>query len=190
MFDSIGREAAVEVSKKKRRIIVVGVIEPELVYAFVTAMEELKCAKKPISVLLFSPGGDYTATLAMYDAIKVAKVPVTVIVVGEASSGAAVLMQAADRRLMTKNARIMLHDGNIGMNADVKAFLSWAQWYQKEHTSMLSLVLQRVNATRKKTKKSPLTMTEMAKIFGKETIFSADDAVELGLVDGIYTGDR
>lgn len=173
---------------KKRKIMLSGELSDALAADFVRRMECLN-GTAPVYVHLMSPGGDYTAAMAIHDKILLSPAHVTVVVWGEASSGAAVLLQAADARLMAPNSKMLVHDGQLCLMGEARSFKGQADWYEQERTKMHSLVLDRVNVCRQKRRENKMAMEELVALFGKETIFSAEDAVKVGLADGLYQGD-
>lgn len=61
-------------------------------------------------------GGSWEYGMAMYDAIKLAKSPVTILTYSDATSMSGILLQAADRRIMMPHSSFMLHYGSIGFD--------------------------------------------------------------------------
>lgn len=59
-------------------------------------------------------GGSWEYGMAMYDAMKAAKSPITFIVYSGATSMSGVILQAASRRIMMPNSTFMMHYGNLG----------------------------------------------------------------------------
>ncbi len=77
--------------------------------------------EKDIHLYINSPGGSVTATLAIYDTMQYIKSDVSTICVGQAASGAAVLLAAGakGKRFALPHSRIMLHQpmGEVGGQA-------------------------------------------------------------------------
>jgi ATP-dependent Clp protease, protease subunit len=77
--------------------------------------------EKDIHLYINSPGGSVTATLAIYDTMQYIKADVSTICVGQAASGAAVLLSAGSKgkRFALPHSRIMLHQpmGEVGGQA-------------------------------------------------------------------------
>src|SRR6476659_10201209 len=67
--------------------------------------------RKDIHFYLNSPGGDVVATLAIYDTMQILSCPVATYCVGQAASGAAVLLAGGTKgkRYALPNSRVMLH---------------------------------------------------------------------------------
>jgi len=74
--------------------------------------------RKDIHFYLNSPGGDVAATLAIYDTMQILSCPVSTYCVGQAASGAAVLLAGGTKgkRHILPNARVMMHQpyGGVG----------------------------------------------------------------------------
>ncbi|WP_121251236.1 ClpP family protease [Nocardioides ferulae] len=70
----------------------------------------------PINLYLNSPGGSVTAMLAIYDTLQFVRSPVGTTCVGQAASGAAVLLAAgaAGSRTVLPHARVVLHQPSGG----------------------------------------------------------------------------
>ena len=79
---------------------------------------------KPITVIMNNPGGDEYHGMAIYDAIKSCKNHVTIVVFGMAMSMGSIILQAADKRVMSANSRVMIHYGTWGINDHPKKVLT------------------------------------------------------------------
>lgn len=93
-----------------------GTVTEESFSKFLDAVLVLKQSDAPITIILNSIGGSVVDGLAIYDLISILTNHVTIIAVGEASSMGSLILQAADTRQMTANARLLLHDGSTGMD--------------------------------------------------------------------------
>ncbi len=77
--------------------------------------------KKDINFYLNSPGGDVIATLAIYDTMQILTCPVATFCVGQAASGAAVLLAGGTKgkRFALPNSRVMIHQPYGGVSGQV-----------------------------------------------------------------------
>ena len=77
--------------------------------------------RKDIHFYINSPGGDVAATLAIYDTMQILSCPVATYCVGQAASGAAVLLAGGTKgkRHVLPNARVMLHQPYGGVQGQV-----------------------------------------------------------------------
>ncbi len=77
--------------------------------------------EKDINLYINSPGGSVSATLAIYDTIQYIKPDVATICIGQAASGAAVILAAGaqGKRMALPNSRIMIHQPLGGAQGQV-----------------------------------------------------------------------
>jgi ATP-dependent Clp protease, protease subunit len=77
--------------------------------------------RKDIHFYVNSPGGDVYATLAIYDTMQILSCPVATYCVGQAASGAAVLLAggAKGKRFALPHSRIMLHQPFGGVSGQI-----------------------------------------------------------------------
>jgi len=71
-------------------------------------------SKDPIIIHMHSVGGNWNDGMVMYDAIRMCNSHVTIVVYGQAESMSSIILQAADKRVMTKNSYFMCHFGSSG----------------------------------------------------------------------------
>lgn len=89
--------------------------------AFVTELRAVPA--RNIELHVNCEGGEVFDGLAIYEAIRQHPAEVTAYVDGLAASAASFIVQAADRRVMARNARMMIHDAHgltIGNAADMR----------------------------------------------------------------------
>lgn len=77
--------------------------------------------RKDIHFYLNSPGGDVISTLAIYDTMQILTCPVATYCVGQAASGAAVLLAGGTKgkRYALPHSRVMLHQPASGVSGQV-----------------------------------------------------------------------
>ena len=77
--------------------------------------------RKDVHFYLNSPGGDVVATLAIYDVMQIISCPVATYCVGQAASGAAVLLAGGTKgkRFALPNSRVMMHQPYGGVGGQV-----------------------------------------------------------------------
>lgn len=116
-----------------------------------------KKSKKPITLLLNSPGGSVEDGQMVVDAILTSKAPVITVAMGKSMSAAFDIFIAGDRRIVYPNTILMMHSGSsrfdtqtlpqINQEADLhrRYFDRWSAWYasrtkvdQKKWYDMLS----------------------------------------------------
>ena len=81
---------------------------------------------REITIYINSPGGSMTSMMAIYDTMQFVQPELQTVCIGQAASGAAVLLAAgtAGKRLALPNARILLHqpatEGGYGQGSDIE----------------------------------------------------------------------
>ena len=132
--------------------------------------------RKDIHFYINSPGGDVVATLAIYDTMQVLTCPIATYCVGQAASGAAVLLCGGTKgkRFALPNARVMMHQpfgGVSGQISDIEIQTNEILRYRD--------VLNQIIA-----KHTGQPIEKIAKDTDRDFFLSADEAKQYGVVDG------
>ena len=103
----------------KERIVFIGMdIDDHMANLVMAQLLHLESEnpEKDINIYINSPGGTVTSTLAIYDTISYVRCDVSTVCIGQAASGAAVLLAAGTRgkRYATPHSRILLHQPSGG----------------------------------------------------------------------------
>lgn len=135
-------------------------------------------------IYLNSVGGDVWAGIGIIDELVAQSVRgggkhhVTVKVRGVAASAAAMILQAADLRLVGPNSQLMIHKGSASVSGTADEISDEHAWWSAAVSQMADLFLSRSGGS--------LTRREfMRRIDRKDWWLSASEAVSLGLADGI-----
>ena len=75
---------------------------------------EYDCPPPEIKIHINSEGGDIFSAMAMVDTIKQCKVPITTVVEGQAASAATLISVVADKRQITENSHMLIHQLSTG----------------------------------------------------------------------------
>ena len=147
----------------------------ELVMKLLYLQSENK--KKDINFYLNSPGGDVIATLAIYDTMQILSCPVATYCVGQAASGAAVLLAGGTqgKRFALPNSRVMIHQPYGGVSGQVSDIEIQADEILRNRQ-----VLNEILA-----KHTGKPIEEIAKDSDRDFFLTAEQAKEYGLVDNI-----
>lgn len=146
----------------------------------IKALHFMDVTLEPITIIMNNPGGDYYHGMAIYDSIQACKSHVTIRATGYAMSMGSIILQAADERVLTPNARVMIHYGYCGFNDHAKTVKKWGEEYDKLNAWMEQLYLQKIK------EKHPLfTLEKVKDMCNFDTIMNASEAVDLGLADRI-----
>lgn len=133
--------------------------------------------RKDIHFYINSPGGEVRATLAIYDTMQMLSCPVATYCVGEAASGAAVLLAGgtAGKRYCLPNSTVMVHQPHGGVRGQVSDIEIQAR-------EILRLRSQLNDILAKHTGK---TADQIAADTERDYFLTALEAKEYGLVDEI-----
>ncbi len=147
----------------------------ELVMKLLYLQSENK--KKDINFYLNSPGGDVIATLAIYDVMQIMTCPVATYCVGQAASGAAVLLAGGTKgkRFCLPNSRVMIHQPFGGVGGQVSDIEIQADEILRNRQVLNEILAKHTG------KDAETIKTDMDRDF----FLTADQAKEYGLVDEI-----
>ena len=146
-------------------------------------MAQLLCLEsmdpdRDIQIYINSPGGSFTALTAIYDTMQFVKPEIQTICMGQAASAAAVLLAAGTKgkRLALQHARILIHQpsgGFEGQSSDIEI-----------HAREVLNLRRRVDEIyAENTGKS---FEQVHEDMERDRFFTAEQAVEYGLVDRVY----
>lgn len=164
---------------KERIIFLGGPIDDDVANIVIAQLLFLQSEsdKEDIKLYINSPGGSVTATLAIYDTMKHVKPDVSTVCVGQAASGAAVLLAGGKKgkRYALANSRVMIHQplgGIEGQATDIKI-----------HAEEIIKIKDRLNEilakNSKKTKKEIESDTE------RDRFMTAEEAKKYGIIDKV-----
>lgn len=154
-------------SESARRVI------KELLY------HEMQAPGVPIVLVINSPGGSVTDGMAIYDVVKALASPVITLVMGMAASMGSLLSLVAVKgaRLAFPNARIMVHQPLI--HGRVQGVVTDVEIHARE-------ILKTKKALRDiYVESTGKPADEIEKIIDRDTWFSANEALEYGLLDAV-----
>ena len=135
--------------------------------------------RKDIHFYINSPGGSVTATLAIYDTMQMLSCPVATYCVGQACSGAAILLVggAAGKRYCLPHGRVMMHQPLGGVSGQVSDIeIQAAEMFRYRD------VLNQIIA-----KHSKQTVEKIAEDTDRDFFLDANESKDYGLVDEILT---
>ena len=135
--------------------------------------------RKDIHFYVNSPGGEVIATLAIYDTMQILSCPVATYCVGQAASGAAVLLAGGTKgkRFALPHARVMLHQPYGGVGGQVSDIEIQAKEILRNR-EVLNEILAR---------HSGQSIERISKDTDRDFFLSAEEAKTYGLVDEILS---
>lgn len=165
---------------KERLIFLTGQIEDHMANLIVAQLLFLESEnpEKEISLYINSPGGSVTAGLAIYDTMQFVKPDVRTICMGMAASMGALLLCAGakGKRFCLLNSRVMIHQplgGAQGQASDIAI-----------HAKEILQIRERLNKIMAQHSGQPVK--KIAQDTERDNFMSAKEALDYGLVDGIY----
>lgn len=136
-----------------------------------------------IKIISNNPGGCVYSGLAIFDAIKGCRSQILFVGTGHVMSMGSMIIQAADRRIMTPNATMMIHYGQFGVSDHPKIVYKWVDEGKRLDRLMEDTYLERIQVKHPK-----FTRKKLQEMLSFDTILTAQQAVDLGLADEVGYG--
>ncbi|GAB3405044.1 MULTISPECIES: ATP-dependent Clp protease proteolytic subunit [Schumannella] len=139
---------------------------------------------RDIVMYINSPGGSFTAMTAIYDTMQYIRPQVMTVVLGQAASAAAVIAAAGEpgKRLALPNARVLIHQPAVGeagrgqasdIEIQAKEILRLRTWLEETLANHSKKSQEEINAA-----------------IERDTILTAPEALEYGLIDQVLTSRK
>jgi len=161
------------------RIIFLGQAVDDDIANKITAQLLLLAADPDKDVYLYinSPGGSVTAGMAIYDTMQFIKNDVVTIAMGMAASMGQFLLTAGapGKRFALPNTRILMHQPSAGLGGSATDIKIQAEQLLYTKRRMAELIAQH----------SGQTFEQITKDSDRDRWFSAEEAKEYGLLDGV-----
>ncbi|GHF62063.1 ATP-dependent Clp protease protease subunit [Amycolatopsis bartoniae] len=135
---------------------------------------------RDITIYINSPGGSFTALMAIYDTMQFVRPEIQTVVLGQAASAAAVLLAAGTKgkRLALPNARVLIHqpatEGTYGQVSDLEIQANEIQRVRRLMETTLA----------RHTGKSE---EEVRRDVERDKILTAEQAKEYGIIDEVLS---
>lgn len=138
---------------------------------------------EPLTIELNNCGGDEHHGMAIFDSIRACRSKVIIIGKGNVHSMGSVIFQAADERVMSENAKQLIHYGTP-LHADpdlhAKSQYSWTEECKKFSEWMENMYLEKIHE-----KHPEFKLKKLQEMLNFDKVLSAKESVELGLADRI-----
>lgn len=150
--------------------------------------------EKPILICMKSNGGYVEEGMAIYDAIKAAPMPVTILNYTHARSMTSLIFQAANKRVMMPHSTFMFHQGTIGLGGTAKQVYSTIDFDKRFHDEIMYDIYVSAMKGSSHGKARTWTPEKIRKwltdqMDKKEDVYlTAEEAVEWGFADEIFSG--
>ena len=135
---------------------------------------------RDISLYINSPGGSVYAMLAMYDTMRLIRPDISTICVGEAASGAAVLLAAGQpgKRYALPSATVLIHQPWSGAEGQASDIDIAAREILRLQDKVRQIISEHTGQPYDK----------VARDTDRDYYMTSDDAREYGLIDEVLTG--
>ncbi|MDX1390804.1 MAG: ATP-dependent Clp endopeptidase proteolytic subunit ClpP [Rheinheimera sp.] len=166
---------------KDRIIFLTGQVEDHMANLIVAQLLFLESEnpEKDIYIYINSPGGSVTAGLSIYDTMRYIKPDISTICVGQAASMGAFLLSGGTKgkRYLLPNARVMIHQPLGGFQGQATDF--------EIHAREILSIKEKLN--RLMAEHTGKTYEQVCKDTERDNFLSAQQALEYGLVDAIFS---
>ena len=166
---------------RDRTVMLIGEIDDDSSSSVVAQLLHLESVnpEKSIKLLINSNGGSITSGLSIYDTMQYVNPDVETVITGIAASMASVIAQAGapGKRSIMPNARMMIHQPLGSISGSV----SDAEITYKE----MLFYKNRIAEIYRDHNTAGHDVEYFMKIMDRDTYFSAEQVVEMGLADGV-----
>ena len=132
---------------------------------------------REISLYINSPGGSFTALMAIYDTMQFVPATVSTYCLGQAASAAAVLLAAGEkgRRFALRHSRVLLHQPSAGGQGTVSDLALQAD----------ELLRVRAQVEEVLSRHTGRSIAQLRADTDRDKVLTAEQAVEFGIVDHV-----
>ena len=132
---------------------------------------------REVSLYVNSPGGSFTALMAVYDTMQFVPSPVATYCLGQAASAAAVLLAAGEpgRRFALRHSRVLLHQPSAGGQGTVSDLALQADELLRVRAQVEEVLSQHTGRS----------VAQLRLDTDRDKVLTAAQAVEFGVVDHV-----
>lgn len=150
---------------------------------FIRSLSDAKAkGYERVNLKINSPGGSIFEGIAIMSQMVTQEVFITGVVEGIAASMASVMLQGCHRRKMVKGTLLMVHQGAGGVFGSATQIRDYAELLDSLNKTIADIYAR-------KTKKEAKWILEHWMAEGKDTWFTAEQALKEGLIDEIIEGN-
>jgi ATP-dependent Clp protease, protease subunit len=132
---------------------------------------------REVSLYVNSPGGSFTALMAVYDTMQLVQAPVATFCLGQAASAAAVLLAAGEpgRRFALRHSRALLHQPSAGGQGTVSDLALQADELLRVRAQVEEVLSHHTGRS----------IDQLRLDTDRDKVLTAQQAVEFGIVDHV-----
>ena len=143
-----------------------------------------------ILIHMHTIGGSWSDGMAMFNSIRLARSPVTILSYAQASSMSGIILQGADKRILLPDCEVMIHHGSISLSDNTMAAKSAIDQNERYCKRMLQIFAQRAILGKYFTDRNYGLKKTMSFIDSKirqssDWYLNAEEAIYYGFADGI-----
>jgi ATP-dependent Clp protease protease subunit len=132
--------------------------------------------KYPIKLHILSDGGDSDVGMMAYDVLKQSRIPIYTYCFGTVASAATYLFLAGEKRYMTQNAKILIHQISSSELEGTHSFLK---------DQIYNDILRMKSIKKMYLKETNMTKCELNYYLNKDIYLEANKCLQLGFIDEI-----
>lgn len=149
--------------------------------------------EKPVLVILKNPGGYCDEGMAIYDAIKSAPMPITILGYGCVASMATIILQSANKRVVMPSVNFMIHMGYtsaFGTPKQVMAEIEYSKiFWEMMITTYVDAMKNAPHGKARNWSRKRIREWLTDQMNRKEDVWmTAEEAVDWGFADDVFTG--
>lgn len=156
-------------------MVLSGGIDDKTLNNFIPMFKNYDAKPANLHLIISSYGGSVVAGTAMYEVIRTSNNPVTTVGYGIVGSMAVLLFEAGDLRFVSEGTHFLLHDGSVGVQGNLLDVKTHLDEMLKNHHWYAEQIAQRTK----------LPLKKVLELVNKETYLTAEEALNLKLVDNI-----
>lgn len=166
-------------------------VDHRMVQNFIKNINFLSAQNKdPITVHLQTVGGCWYSGMGIYDAIKNCKCKITIVGYSQVCSMGTVIMQAANKRLLTAHAIFMVHWGSSDISGHYLSSQNLASFEKQLGEKMVDLYVEKcvkgLFFKEREYSASKVKAYLKRKLNNGDWYMTPEDAIYYGFIDGVY----
>ncbi len=134
--------------------------------------------RKPITFYLSTPGGELFGGLVLAEIIKKSKTPVHIVALTIAASMGSVLLVSGHKRSAYQFTNVLIHDGSTGISGSSNKVKDHMKYFDKKAEQIKGFIVSNSN----------ITLEKYEEMDDREWWITAEEALELGIIDEIIGG--
>lgn len=181
VMDHASFATSMQMDPYSRSIYILEDISDELSRRFIPAFLALDASQGDITIIMSSTGGSMIAGQAIHGVIANARNKTRIVAISCAYSMAAVILQAADERIIEESCRFMFHDGSATLGSTEIPFL---------HKTTKEIGVRVDQNLRILANRSGIPLSEIREMSSGETYLSAHQTVKMGFADKVMRSKK